>query len=115
MNPHVQRKQRWVELEELAKAHFISLLSNEQIPEDEAQRVISGVLIGLQRPRKTLTLKVSLLPPRKQEIELTASGYPIDNHWDTKVLCLLEVDAETAQISVTIVNEMPWLRQDMLM
>lgn len=114
MNPHVQRKQRWMELEELAKAHFISLLINEHIPEDEAQRIISGIIIGSQRPRKTLTFKVSLLPPREHEIEFTASGYPIDNHWDTKDLCVLEVDAETAQITITILNEMPWLRQDML-
>ena len=113
MNPHVQRKRRWEELEELAKAHFSSLLSNEKIPEDEAQRIISGVIIGSQRPRKTLILKISLLPPGN-EIALSASGCPLDNHWDTKELCLLEVDADTAEITVTIVNEMPWLRQDML-
>jgi len=57
---------------------------------------------------------VFLLPPLRTDEELSVNGFPLDNHWDTKALCLLEVDAETAEITVNIVNEMPWLRQDML-
>lgn len=87
------------------------MLSDEKIPQDEAQRVISGVLIGSQRPRKSLTLNFAA---RKHEIELSDIGYPIDNYWDTKDLCILDVNAETTEVTVTIVNEMPWLRQDML-
>ncbi|PXX33737.1 hypothetical protein [Undibacterium pigrum] len=87
------------------------MLSDENIPQEEAQCVISAVLIRSQRPGKNLTLNFAA---RKYEIKLSDSGYPIDNHWDTKDLCILELNAETTEITVTIVNEMPWLRQDML-
>lgn|GEM_PF-1146713 len=113
MNPHVQRKHRLQELEGIAWAHFIHLLENEQIPEDDAKRITVGVLGGPRKIRKSLTVKVSLLPPPKPEEEMSVNGYPIDNHWDTKPLCLQEIDIETAAVTVTIVNEMPWLRQDM--
>ncbi|MDP1978959.1 hypothetical protein [Undibacterium sp.] len=114
MNPHVERKRRWQELEELAWAHFKHLLGENQIPAEEAERITSGVIINPGKPRNSVTLKVSLLPPAKPEEEMCVNGIPIDNHWDTKPLCIVEVDAATEEVTVTIHNEMPWLRHDML-
>lgn len=112
MNPHVQRKLYLEELQKKARVHFLRLIENKQIPEDEARRIISGVHIARGRSAKSVTLVVSLLPSKGPKIN--ESGYPIDNHWDTKDLCRLEIDKETAKITVTIINEMPWLRHDML-
>ncbi|MFZ3003959.1 MAG: hypothetical protein WA071_26840 [Undibacterium umbellatum] len=57
---------------------------------------------------------VFLLPPLRTDEELSVNGFPLDNHWDTKPLCMVEVDAATEEVKVTILNEMPWLRHDML-
>ncbi len=111
MNPHVRRKLYLEELKEIARLYFIRLLGDESIPEDEADRIVAGELGG-GRASKCLTIKISLLP--SGEPQIGDNGYLIDNHWDTKDLCRLEIDKETAKITVTIINEMPWLRHDML-
>jgi hypothetical protein len=49
------------------------------------------------------------LPPPRQ---IDAAEMFIDGYLDNKQLCTLEVDEDTEQVTVTIINEMPWLRLD---
>ena len=89
-------------LEEVARLRFRELLEGRSIPEGDAARLIKTVMVQ----DRTLVAKISILP-EVQDYALDRP--PVDNHEDTMPLCILNVNQDTENVIVTIVNEMPWL------
>ena len=93
---------------ELARQRFITLVVGDY-PEDTARRLSVGIVIPRGRSKSTTIVKVSLLPPPLPE-PLTAEGYLIDHYRGAVDLCLLNVNAATEEVEVTILHDVPWLK-----
>jgi hypothetical protein len=91
-------------LEKLAWERFLEIIGSNEVPLGDADNLVVGTI----KKDDLLILKVSLTSGK---IEISENGFPVDNHWDTKNLCEIAIHSETEEISVTIVNEMPWLQR----
>jgi len=99
------KKQTEDRLLEIARQRFGELLEDNSVPEDDIARLVIGTI----KLKKSLMVRIDLLPLPRQ---IDAAEMLIDSYLDNKQLCTLEVDEETEQVTVTIINEMPWLRLD---